>query len=161
MECYGDHKGNIITRIDPAHYLEAYREFALKHPNRAWCVSDLSGSRPPPTFDFYILEGYLTRFYIAEGNALTLHLGGVFSDRPGLGSAKVLIRALTLAHPDRSIVLDCYDCVRPVWESLGFREYMRNPWMQQYAPKNWKPEFGTPDVVYMSKAPEKEFVWRN
>lgn len=48
-------------------------------------------------------------------------------------------------------VLDCYTPVAQAWRRAGFVEYAWEPWKQELAPEAWRPEYGTPSVVYMRK----------
>lgn len=49
-------------------------------------------------------------------------------------------------------MLDAYDMdgyLPELYGRLGFEEYDRWQWDPQFAPDNWKPEYGEPDVVFM------------
>ena len=48
-----------------------------------------------------------------------------------------------------------------MYGQYGWKETGRMPWDPQYAPPDWRPELGTPDVVFMRKALQQRMEEQN
>ena len=102
-----------------------------------YSINDLMG------MSLYKLPGYKIGFAIkSDGDIVSVHNSE--------GSVRGIGKALVVAAMKKGgTKLDHFDgFLSPFYNSLGFKEYDRWKWDDQYAPKGWDYDaYGTPDVV--------------
>lgn len=87
----------------------------------------------------------------------SVDIGTVVALPGSKGIVKSTMDATDKLHPNAKQTLDCFDGHLPtIYAKHGFKEVDRIKWDDQYAPDNWKPEYGRPDVVFMARPSAKE-----
>lgn len=117
------------------------------NPEKYWTVSPTHVDDPKT----YRLgqAGYVAFYNHPDG---TVEVGTLAANPGQHGVARSAIDLADKNYPGQDQVLDAFDKVVPVYEKLGFKETGRLKFDPQYAPPNWRPEFGTPDIVFMRRA---------
>ena len=135
--------------INPHIYSYLLRSYQQQHPEYAWCL-DLNPNLDEQDTQCYIHVPSGMCCYVKWDKVTTLLIGGVFKPCPEFmpGSAKAILELVRSLDPV-DVVLYCYAVLQPLWESLGFEVYHTCKFDPALANCLYKPEYGTPDFLFM------------
>jgi hypothetical protein len=145
-----------VTRDHAQEATEAISRLQSADPSSYWRVSP-----PEPGAAVHPIHGARgeTAGFVAlkpEGNH-KVNIGGLVAKPGHSGITRAALEVADRRHPDRSQHLDAFDGHLPqIYAKHGFQETGRLPFDEKYAPASWKPEFGKPDVVFMSRPSARE-----
>lgn len=132
------------TSVREWEYRNMLRAFEKAHPERAWALTAQPEGDP---YYFDKLDAYCCMRRCSDK---IVEVTGAFrlGTEPGLAQAACDL-ARTLGY--RRIILDCFSQVAPAWARAGFAVHHIEKFNEAFAPSLWRPEYGRPDVLYMTK----------
>jgi len=132
------------TSISQAKYQMALQDFRRTFPEKAWGLTFHPEGDP---WYFPDIDAYCCLKRLHKGR---VEVTGVFR-ASGAGGAHVATAVVDLCRTlwYKGIELDCFSTVEHVWIGAGFSVVDTKKFNKVFAPTLWRPEFGTPDVVYL------------
>jgi hypothetical protein len=137
--------------ISPDKYLTEFLKFRREHPELAWGLTQNVNASAASFF----LPGYCTYCQLQPLRDNGVEVTGVFSMTPNYGAC-IMSRAEAVLDLCRTYgysyaKLDAFAPAAKAWRAAGMELEYAVPFKNHYAPSMWKPEYGTPDVLYLRK----------
>jgi len=137
--------------ISPDKYLIEFMKFRKEHPELAWGLTqNVSASATS-----FFLPGYYTYCQLQPLRDNGVEVTGVFSTARDYGPCVVsragAVLDLCRTNGFKYAKLDAFAPAAKAWRAAGMGLDYAMPFKNHYAPSMWKPEYGTPDVLYLRK----------
>ena len=131
--------------IEYVTYVSRFEQMQRENHKRGWFVS-----KPPNNATcWYLPKVNAYAATVLRGNLVEVL--GVFKHQPELIGVADAVVELCNTIKANHIILDCFAPAAKAWEAAGFHVTGIEAFRINSAPALWKPEYGYPDVLYMSK----------